>query len=210
MICTYDKVAGRYDRMHGRWLRHAGGEAQAALEAALTTRIAPGDRVLDAGCGTGALSRSLARRFDDRLSLTMLDASRKMLDLARDVRGEHVLGSLLQLPFADGQFDIAFAAWSIEATDDEGAALRELMRVVRPGGHVVIAFCAREPTRWVVANLLRKGVELRRTGRFLNAGEIETTLHSSGADHIIRHRCSGPVAVIDARRAAAEPLARAA
>lgn len=210
MIRDYDTFAHRYDRMHCRWLRHAGGEAQAALEASLVTRLSPGDRVLDAGCGTGALARSLALRFDGQLRLTLLDASRAMLDGADDPDATRVQGSLLDMPFADGQFAVAVAAWSIEATGDEWTAIGELMRVVRPGGHVLAAFCASDPGVGMAARLLRKGVELRRAGRFLDTAEIENAFRAHGASHLVRHRCTGPAAVIDARRGTAAQMARAA
>ena len=200
MVRSYEGMAFAYDRMHARWLKHAGGEAQAALEASILSRLQRRDRVLDAGCGTGALSRMLIARFND-LSLTMLDTCDEMIAQARDVNGKHIRGSLLDMPFHDGAFDVAIAAWSIEATGDATTAIAELMRVVRPGGHVLVAFCATEPAHRWTAGLLRKGVEWRRTGRFLDASEIETEFHEQGADMVIRHRCHGPVAVIDAQRA---------
>lgn len=200
MIRSYDLIAARYDRMHRRWLKHAGGEAQAALEASLVSRINPGDRVLDAGCGTGALAHSLTQH-QTGLSLTLLDSCEQMLAQARDVKGTRVCGSLLDMPFDDDAFDVVVAAWAIEATGDECTAISELMRVVRPGGHVLVAFCATEPPHSLTASLLRKGVELRRTGRFLETRAIEDAMRSNGADLIIRHRCHGPAAVLDARRA---------
>lgn len=198
MVRTYDLLASRYDKMHRRWLRHAGGEAQAALEAGLFSRIRPGDRVLDAGCGTGHLSRALATH-DPSMSLTMLDSCKQMLGHAKDVAGRQVHGSLLDMPFEDDTFDVAVAAWAIEATDDAGIAVSELMRVVRPGGHVLVAFCATEPPQRLTASLLRKGVEWRRTGRFLDAGHVEEAFHAAGAETVIRHRCGGPAAVLDAQ-----------
>lgn len=209
MVRSYDLIASRYDKMHQRWLRHAGGEAQAALEASLFARVAPGDRVLDAGCGTGHLSRALAAH-DPSLRLTMLDACAEMLEQARDVPASRRLGSLLQLPFADDSFDVAVAAWAIEATDDETTAIAELMRVVRPGGVVLIAFCATEPPSRLAASFLRKGIELRRTGRFLDAGKVEAALHANNAESVVRHRCMGPAAVVAARCAAAEAMPLAA
>lgn len=209
MVRSYDKIASRYERMHSRWLRHAGGEAQAALEACLISRVRAGDRVLDAGCGTGALSRALTRQGED-VTLTLLDVCDEMLAMTKDVPARRVRGSLLDMPFQSGTFDIAVAAWAIEATPDAPRAVAELMRVVRPGGRVLVAFCATEPPRRLAASLLRKGVEMRRTGRFLDAGAIEAALRANGADSVIRHRCTGPVAMIDARAAEPMPLRLAA
>ena len=209
MIRTYDRLAARYDKMHDRWLRHAGGEAQAALEASLISRIQPNDRVLDAGCGTGALSRAVASQIDD-VSLTLFDQCDDMLALTGDVKAYRVRGSLLDTPFEDGAFDVAVAAWSIEATGHPDRAIAELIRVVRPGGRVLVAFCADEPPVTVAAALLRKGVEFRQTGSFLDAQHVEAEFRRNGATEIIRHRCSGPVAVLDARVSEWVPLELAA
>lgn len=209
MVRTYDLIASRYDRMHSRWLRHAGGEAQAALEASLLSRVAPGARVLDAGCGTGHLSRALAAH-DPSLRLTLLDACSEMLEQTHDVEASRRLGSLLCLPFADSSFDVAVAAWAIEATNDEATAISELMRVVRPGGVVLVAFCATEPPRRLAASVLRKGIELRRTGRFLEVGRVEAAMHANNAASVIRHRCSGPAAVLAATCGAVDMMPLAA
>lgn len=209
MIRSYTSLATRYDRMHSRWLRHAGGEAQAALEASVITRLTTGDKVLDAGCGTGALARAISRQVGD-LSLTVLDACPEMLALTGDLDATRVQGSLLDLPFEDDSFDHATAAWAIEATGDSARAVGELSRVVRPGGHVLVAFCATEPTDRMTARVLRKTVELRRTGQFLDATAVQAAFRAHGADRVVRHRCDGPVAVMDARCGARVPLALAA
>lgn len=202
----YDALAPRYDDMHRRFLRHAGGQAQAVLEACLMTRLAPGMRVLDAGCGTGALARRVSRAFGDSVALTLLDTSREMLARTRDIRADRVQGSLLNLPFQTGGFDLGVACWSIEATDDELVAVAELMRVVRPGGHVLVVFCADQPTDTLAASLLRKSVEFRGTGRFLDTRAITQAFHTNGAQSVLRHRCKGPAAVLDATRAAAAAM----
>src|SRR6056297_2190782 len=58
-VDQYERLAPRYDRLHHRWLRHAGGEAQAALEALVRALATPNSKLLDAGCGTGKLARTL-------------------------------------------------------------------------------------------------------------------------------------------------------
>ncbi len=58
-VDLYYKLAPRYDKLHHRWLRHAGGEAQAALEGLVRALATPNSRLLDAGCGTGNLARRL-------------------------------------------------------------------------------------------------------------------------------------------------------
>lgn len=106
----------------------------AVLDAA---RVRRGTRLLDAGCGSGldALLASLRGA-----KVAALDASAALLEIARarlpdaDVRE----GDLEALPFADASFDAVAAVNSIFYAADMAAAMRELVRVVRPGGRVVV------------------------------------------------------------------------
>ena len=106
----------------------------AALDAA---RVAGGTRLLDAGCGAGLLALLASLRG---AQVTALDASPGLVAIARqrlpaaDVRE----GDLEALPFADGSFDAVVAVNSIFYAADMAAAMRELARVARPGGRVVI------------------------------------------------------------------------
>jgi demethylmenaquinone methyltransferase/2-methoxy-6-polyprenyl-1,4-benzoquinol methylase len=97
--------------------------------------VAPGDEVLDACCGTGDLALA-AERAGGRV--TGLDFSERMLERARrkseSVRW--VRGDALALPFADGSFDAATVGFGIRNVDDLEAGLRELARVLRPGGRL--------------------------------------------------------------------------
>lgn len=106
----------------------------AALDSA---RVTTGTRLLDAGCGAGLL----ALLADLRGALvTALDASPGLLAIARerlpaaDVRE----GDLEDLPFADASFDAVTAVNSLFYAGDMAAAMRELVRVVRPGGRVIV------------------------------------------------------------------------
>jgi demethylmenaquinone methyltransferase/2-methoxy-6-polyprenyl-1,4-benzoquinol methylase len=130
----FDRIAPVYDAMNrvftmgldGRWRK---------LAAAGTVR--PGDRVLDAACGTGDLA--LADRKAGGV-VTGLDFSERMLERARRKSDqiEWVRGDALALPFDDASFDAATIGFGIRNVDDLDAGLRELARVVRPGGRLAV------------------------------------------------------------------------
>lgn len=128
----------RYDRMGAllsfgqdpRWRR--------ALVAAIAPR--PRERVLDVATGTGMVAVALARRG---ASVVGLDQSEQMLDAARARTAggpaaaiELVHGEAERLPFEDGSFDALTFTYLLRYVDDPAATLRELARVVRPGGRI--------------------------------------------------------------------------
>jgi demethylmenaquinone methyltransferase / 2-methoxy-6-polyprenyl-1,4-benzoquinol methylase len=131
----FDRIAPVYDVMNrlmtagldGRWRR---------LAASLVVR--PGDRVLDAACGTGDLAVADVRAGAGRV--TGLDFSERMLARAR-VKApavEWVHGDMLALPFADATFDAATVGFGVRNVADLPLALRELRRVLSPGGRLAI------------------------------------------------------------------------
>lgn len=106
----------------------------ATLDAA---RVTAGTRMLDAGCGAGLLALLASFRG---AQVSALDASPNLLAIARqrlpsaDIRE----GDLESLPFADASFDAVAAVNSVFYAADMAAAMRELVRVTRPGGRVVV------------------------------------------------------------------------
>jgi demethylmenaquinone methyltransferase/2-methoxy-6-polyprenyl-1,4-benzoquinol methylase len=131
----FDRIAPVYDVMNRvmtagldlRWRRLA---AEAVVR--------PGDRVLDAACGTGDLA--IADRKAGASRVTGLDFSERMLERARRKAPalEWVQGDMLALPFADGTFEAATVGFGARNVADLELALRELRRVLRPGGRVAI------------------------------------------------------------------------
>jgi demethylmenaquinone methyltransferase / 2-methoxy-6-polyprenyl-1,4-benzoquinol methylase len=109
---------------------------------ALVDEVAPraGERILDVATGTGMVAAELRRRAD--CSVVGLDQSTEMLASARarfakdGARVELVEGQAEQLPFADESFDALTFTYLLRYVDDPPATLRELARVVRPGGRV--------------------------------------------------------------------------
>jgi demethylmenaquinone methyltransferase/2-methoxy-6-polyprenyl-1,4-benzoquinol methylase len=134
----FDRIAGVYDRMnsvmtaglHHRWRERAADLAE----------VGPGDHVLDVATGTGDLAIELAGRVAPGGSVVGSDFSEGMLDLARrkDARITWEQANALDLPYADGRFDAVTAGFGARNFSDLDAGLRELARVTRPGGRVVV------------------------------------------------------------------------
>jgi demethylmenaquinone methyltransferase / 2-methoxy-6-polyprenyl-1,4-benzoquinol methylase len=112
---------------------------------ALVAAVAPGpgQRILDVATGTGLVAERLARRGARVVGLDqsdeMLAAARRRFDPGRGwdrAPVELVRGEAEQLPFADAEFDALTFTYLLRYVDDPGATLRELARVVRPGGRI--------------------------------------------------------------------------
>jgi ubiquinone/menaquinone biosynthesis C-methylase UbiE len=107
--------------------------------------VRPGQRVLDIACGTGVVARTAARRLGSGGNATGLDLSAPMLDVARSAAAtegttiEWREGSALQLPFADQAYDVAFCQQGLQFFPDRPAAMREMYRVLAPGGKLVLS-----------------------------------------------------------------------
>jgi demethylmenaquinone methyltransferase/2-methoxy-6-polyprenyl-1,4-benzoquinol methylase len=131
----FDRIAPVYDAMNRvmtagldvRWRRLAASAV-----------VRPGDRVLDAACGTGDLA--IADLKAGARTVTGLDFSERMLERARrkSTAIDWVRGDLLALPFADGTFDAATVGFGVRNVADLELALRELRRVLHPGGRLAI------------------------------------------------------------------------
>lgn len=139
----FDRIAGRYDAMnsvmtaglHHRWRERAADRAE----------LLPGDAALDVCCGTGDLALELAGRVSPGGSVVGCDFSEPMLDVAREkasggprapVRFEWA--DALSLPYADGRFDAVTVGFGARNLADLDRGLREMGRVLRPGGRLVI------------------------------------------------------------------------
>jgi demethylmenaquinone methyltransferase/2-methoxy-6-polyprenyl-1,4-benzoquinol methylase len=139
----FDRIAGPYDLMNR--LMTAGLDQRWRSIAARETGVGRGATVLDACSGTGDLALELARVVGRSGQVTGLDFSAEMLRRAeRKSAGadaatvQWVRGDATAMPFADRSFAAATIAFGLRNLPDPEAGLRELARVVRPGGRVVI------------------------------------------------------------------------
>jgi SAM-dependent methyltransferase len=103
--------------------------------------IRPGDRVLDVACGTGVLTREAATRAGPGGAITGLDLSPEMLAVAARLSPalRWQQGSAQALPFADQSFDAVVSQFGLMFFPDPVAGLREMMRVLVPGGRLAVA-----------------------------------------------------------------------
>jgi demethylmenaquinone methyltransferase/2-methoxy-6-polyprenyl-1,4-benzoquinol methylase len=133
----FDRIAPVYDAMNR--VMTAGLDRRWRAETARAV-VSPGDRVLDACCGTGDLAIAGLGRLGSTGKVTGLDFSERMLERARAKSDEveWIQGDALALPFADGSFDAATVGFGVRNLDDLEAGLRELRRVLGPGGRVGI------------------------------------------------------------------------
>lgn len=92
-------------------------------------------RLLEVGCGWGELAEWLARETGAEVVAT--DASPRMVELARQRGVDARRADVQKLPFADGEFDCAVAAWMLYHVPDLDRAIAELARVLRPDGTLV-------------------------------------------------------------------------
>lgn len=103
----------------------------------LQARCKNGDRVLDVACGTGLVAGRVDHVSDADCRTTGIDINQGMLAIARkNTRIEWHLGSATELPFKDGSFDVVLCQQGLQYFPDRPAAVREMARVLAPGGRV--------------------------------------------------------------------------
>lgn len=107
--------------------------------------LGEGERVADIGCGTGAAARFAAEKVGSSGRVVGLDVNAGMIDVARSAAPrqgaavEWLESSAYQVPFEDGEFEVALCAQTLQFLDDRPAALTEMRRILEPGGRVAVS-----------------------------------------------------------------------
>jgi demethylmenaquinone methyltransferase/2-methoxy-6-polyprenyl-1,4-benzoquinol methylase len=155
---VFDSVAGNYDVMND--LMSLGVHRAWKRDFIANSGIELGDCVLDLAGGTGDITALLSKRVGAKGGVILTDINAAMLDVGRrrlEDRGivgnvSHALVDAEHLPFADGKFDAVTIAFGLRNVTDKAAALREMCRVLNPGGKALIlefSQVEREPLKTV-------------------------------------------------------------
>jgi len=135
-------IARRYDLLNHLLSGNADKRWRRLVARTLESSLVEGARVLDVACGTGDLSRVLARA--GAASVIGLDFCRPMLEIARRKAADDnravlfIEGDALRLPFADESFDVVTIAFGLRNLAGVEEGLRELLRILKPGGRAAV------------------------------------------------------------------------
>ena len=155
------------------------------------TRLDPGTRLLEVGCGVGAVLAVLGQEYPG-VELFGVDIEQKQLDFARGhleragVEATLRQADALALPFADGSFDNVWMMWFLEHLADPPAALREARRVLAPEGRITAievdySTCRAEPSTPALEALVRAMVQGMAASGWSDAGtRLPHWLHEAG------------------------------
>lgn len=161
--CPPSKWTSQFMRPSG-WRGQFVGHLMAAKNAAMNRlavellNVEPDDHILEIGFGSGAAIAKAAARLTSGLihgvdvsDVMLRQARRRNRQIIKDGRVEIKLGSVLQLPYPDSLFDKVFAVNNFHIWSDQEAALREIHRVLKEGGILLLPLRHKYPMRrWLV------------------------------------------------------------
>jgi len=156
VAAMFDEVAPKYDRTNT--VLSMGQDRRWRKAVAEALDLQPGERVLDLAAGTATSAAALAR---SGATVVGCDFSLGMLREGRGKGVPLVAGDALQLPFADAAFDAVTISFGLRNVADTSQALRELLRVTRPGGRLLVCEFSHptwRPFRTVYTNYLMRAL----------------------------------------------------
>ena len=215
---VFDSVASRYDLMND--LMSAGLHRAWKAYTVMVANVQPGQRVLDIAGGTGDLALAFAKKVGPMGQVVHTDINEAMLRIGRDrlLDAGVILPTAVcdaeKLPFPDGHFDLVSVAFGLRNMTHKDAALREMARVLKPGGKLLVMECSQ------VAKPLRKAYYfysfsvLPRLGQLVagdadsyrylaesirmhpNQQELKALMKSNGFGHVDFHNMAGGVVAL--------------
>lgn len=215
---VFDSVAGKYDLMND--LMSAGLHRAWKAYTVMVANLREGDRVLDIAGGTGDLSRAFARKVGASGMVVHTDINEAMLRTGRERLTNEglILPTLVcdaeQLPFHDASFDLVSVAFGLRNMTHKDYALREMCRVLRPGGRLLVlefSKIARPLEKlydWYSFNILPKMGSLvagdEASYRYLaesirmhpDQEALKTLMQQSGFGHVDYHNMSAGIVAL--------------
>ena len=215
---VFDSVASRYDLMND--LMSAGLHRASKAYTVMVANVQPGQRVLDIAGGTGDLALAFARKVGPTGQVVHTDINEAMLRTGRDrlLDAGVILPTTVcdaeKLPFPDSHFDLVSVAFGLRNMTHKDVALREMARVLKPGGRLLVLEFSQ------VAKPLRKAYDvysfsvLPRLGRLVagdadsyrylaesirmhpNQQELKALMKSNGFGHVDFHNMAGGVVAL--------------
>ena len=215
---VFDSVASRYDLMND--LMSAGLHRAWKAYAVMVANVQPGQRVLDIAGGTGNLALAFAKKVGPTGQVVHTDINEAMLRTGRDrlLDAGVILPTTVcdaeKLPFPDGHFDLVSVAFGLRNMTHKDAALREMARVLKPGGKLLVLEFSQ------VAKPLRKAYDvysfsvLPRLGQLVagdadsyrylaesirmhpNQQELKALMKSNGFGHVDFHNMTAGVVAL--------------
>ncbi|MBI3615159.1 MAG: methyltransferase domain-containing protein [Candidatus Omnitrophica bacterium] len=212
LVRHYGRLAARYDRRWQAYLAQTLGHALEAL------RVSGTERILDVGCGTGEFARMAVERFP-KVSIVGVDAAPAMVGLAHTKltgcsRATFQMSRAEALPFGAEEFDAVVCANTLHHLPAPRQALQEWVRVLRPGGRLIVVDWCRD---FWHCRLMHYWVKLfdRTYTAMLRLGELRKLAEEFGltverADRFMAKPFYGMLCVSARKASLPAPLARQA